>query len=393
MAQEKIVIVSGARTPVGRFQGALATQSAPMLGAVATRAAVERAKITQAQVNELLFGTVLPAGAGQAPARQVALGAGLDIGTQCTTINKVCGSGMKAAMIAHDQLKAGSCEIVVAGGMESMTNAPYLLPNARAGLRMGHKQIKDHMFYDGLEDAYTGAAMGSFAQNLADKYQLTRAQMDAYALESAKRAQKAAREGYFKAEITPINIKTRKGEVEITEDELPANSDAEKIARLKPAFAEGGTITAANSSSISDGAAALVLTTLEKANELSLKPMAQFVAHTSHAQAPEEFPIAPIEAIRKLLDKTGWDKESVDLFEINEAFAMVTMRAIDALGLDAEKVNIQGGGLVLGHPIGASGARIIVTLLYALQRLGLKRGIACLCIGGGEATAIGIEML
>lgn len=393
MSDESIVIVSGARTPIGNFQGVFSDTTAPQLGAAATKEAVSRAGLTADQIEELIFGCVLPAGLAQAPARQVALGADLDIGTQCTTVNKMCGSGMKAVMLAHDQIKAGSCNIAVAGGMENMTLAPYVVPKVRAGLRLGHGELKDHMFYDGLEDAYTGRLMGSFAQEVADKKDLTREQMDDYAVASLQRAQQAIASGYFRDEIVPVTVKNRKGEREVAEDELPGVADIDKIPKLKPAFAKEGTVTAANSSAISDGAASLVLTTESHAEQLGLKPMARILAHSTHAQHPSEFSIAPVGAIRKVLDKTGWDAQEVDLYEVNEAFAMVALLAMQAFDLDHGKVNINGGACALGHPVGASGARIIVTLMYALRRLQKQKGIASLCIGGGEATALAIEML
>ncbi len=393
MSEESIVIVSGARTPIGNFQGVFANVTAPQLGAVATCEAVKRSGLGVEQIEELIFGCVLPAGLAQAPARQVALGAGLDISTQCTTVNKMCGSGMKAVMLAHDQIKAGSCNVAVAGGMENMTLAPYVLPKVRAGLRLGHGELKDHMFYDGLEDAYTGRLMGSFAQEIADQKGLSRQQMDDYAIASLQRAQEAISAGYFVDEISPVSVKSRKGEFEVAEDELPSVANIDKIPKLKPAFAKEGTITAANSSAISDGAASLTLTTESHAAQLGLTPMARIVAHASHAQAPSEFSIAPCGAISKVLDKAGWDAQMVDLYEINEAFAMVALLAINAFELDHNKVNINGGACALGHPVGASGARILVTLMYALKRLQKRKGVASLCIGGGEATAVAIEML
>lgn len=393
MSQDSIVIVSGARTPIGNFQGAFADTSAPELGAVATKEALVRAGIKAEQVDELIYGCVLPAGLQQGPARQVALGADMPVATQCTTVNKLCGSGMKAVMMAHDQILAGSCEIAVAGGMENMTRAPYLVLKARGGLRLGHGDLKDHMFYDGLEDAYTGRLMGSFAQEVADKKGLTREQMDDYAVASLQRAQAAIEQGHFEEEIVPVRVKTRKGEQLVEIDELPGQASVEKIPKLKPAFKQDGTVTAANSSAISDGAASLVLMRESKAAALGLKPMARIVGHSSHAQHPSEFSIAPVGAVRKLLDKINWAPHEVDLYEINEAFAMVALLAMQAFELDHNKVNIQGGACALGHPVGASGARILVTLMYSLQRLGQKRGIASLCIGGGEATAVAIEML
>jgi acetyl-CoA C-acetyltransferase len=393
MSEESIVIVSGARTPMGGFQGVFSDVAAPELGATATKAAVQLAGIAPDQVDELLFGCVLPAGLAQAPARQVAIGAGLDMSTQCTTINKMCGSGMKATLMAHDQIKAGSSEIAIAGGMENMTRAPYLNLGARSGIRLGHSELKDHMFYDGLEDAYTGRLMGSFAQEMADRSGLTREQMDNYAIESLKRARTAIAEGYFSDEIVPVTVKSRKGDVEVRQDEQPGKANIEKIPQLRPAFSKDGTVTAANSSSISDGAAALVLMTEAMAFKEGYTPMARIVAHSTHARHPSEFTIAPIGSIEKVLDKAGWSTGDVDLYEINEAFAMVTLLAMQKLELDHATVNINGGACALGHPIGASGARIIVTLMYALRRLQKTRGVASLCIGGGEATAIAIEML
>jgi len=388
-----IVIVNGARTAMGGLLGVFATTPAPALGAAATRAALERAGLCGNEVEELIFGCVLPAGVGQAPARQVALGAGMALSTQCTTINKVCGSGMKAVLLAHDQIKAGSCQIAVAGGMENMSLAPYFIPKARAGLRAGHSEIKDHMFFDALEDWDTGRAMGSFAQDTADNNKVTREQMDAYALESLNRAKEAIAKGYFEKEIVPITVKTRKGDEVIRVDEQPGSAQPEKIPKLKAAFKDGGTITAANSSSISDGAAALVLMTESEAKKRNLKPMARIVAHSSNAIQPCDFPIAPIGSIEKVLAKANWKISDVDLFEINEAFAVVAMLAMKKLGIEHSKLNIQGGACALGHPVGTSGARIIVTLMYALQRLGKKKGIASICIGGGEATSIAIEMI
>jgi acetyl-CoA C-acetyltransferase len=375
------------------LMGGLASVSAPELGATATRAVMAQSGLAADAIDEVLFGNVLPAGIGQAPARQVALGADLDISTACTTISKVCGSGMKAVMLARDEIASGSADVVIAGGMESMSRAPYFQSEVRAGLRGGHKELKDHMFFDGLEDAYTGLAMGVFAQEIADKYGLTREQMDAYAIESLSRANTAIENGYFDEEVTPVSVKTRKGTVDVTVDEQPGKAKVDKIPTLKPVFAKDGTVTAANSSSISDGASALLMMTQSKANELGLTPLARLVAHSSHAQQPNEYCLAPIGSVRKLLSKTGWSIEDVDLFEINEAFAMVAMLAIQELGLDSNKVNVNGGACALGHPIGSSGARIIVTLIHALKRLNKQRGIASLCIGGGEATAVAIEII
>ncbi len=393
LSDNDVVIVSAARTPMGGFQGDFTTLTAPQLGSVAIAGALQRAGLGPDQVDEVLMGNVLNAGVKQAPARQAALGAGLPNAVPCTTVSKVCGSGMKAVMLAHDQIRAGSCEVVVAGGMESMTQAPYLLDKAREGLRLGHGEIKDHMFVDGLEDAYTSRAMGTYAQATADEKGYSREQMDAYAIESLVRANQAIAEGYFAGEIEPVVIKGRQGEHSVSVDEQPGKANPEKIPQLKPAFAKDGTITPANSSSISDGAAALVLMSAARARALGLTPMARIVAHSNHAQLPGEFTIAPISAIQKLLEKSNWSAADVDLFEINEAFAMVTMLAIDGLSLDPAKVNVNGGACALGHPIGASGARILVTLLHALRRLGKHRGVASLCIGGGEATAVAVEML
>lgn len=388
-----VVIVSAARTPMGAFQGSLSSMTAPELGAASIASALERAKLDHSQVDEVLMGNVLSAGLGQAPARQAALGAGLDISTPCTTISKVCGSGMKAVMLAYDQIKAGSCDVIVAGGMESMTNAPYFLPKVRAGMRLGHGEIKDHMFFDGLEDASTGKAMGTFAQSTADTFNISRQDMDTYALESLNRASKAIEESYFSKEITALTIKQRGNETIVDTDEQPSKAKPEKIPRLKPAFATDGTITAANSSSISDGAAALAVMSVAKAKELNLAPLAKIMGHVTHAQQPSEFTVAPIGSIQKLINKIDWSLDTIDLFEINEAFAMVTMLAIKELGLDPSKVNVNGGACALGHPIGASGARILVTLLHALKRTGKTRGLASLCIGGGEATSIAIEII
>ncbi|MGH8737968.1 MAG: acetyl-CoA C-acetyltransferase [Burkholderiales bacterium] len=399
MLNDPIVIVSAARTPMGGFQGELKGFTAPELGAAAIRAAVERAGIKAEQVQEVIMGCVLPAGQGQAPARQASLGAGLPLAAGCTTVNKMCGSGMKAAMLAHDLLIAGSMDVVVAGGMESMTNAPYLMPKARSGYRMGHQQVLDHMFYDGLEDAYAkdekggGRLMGSFAEDCADKYQFSRKAQDEFAIASLERAQKANKEGWFAWEITPLAIKAGKEERFVETDEQPFKANFAKIPTLKPAFRKDGTVTAANSSSISDGAAALVLMRRSSADKLGLAPLAMVVGHATHAQEPELFTTAPVGAIKKLLDKTNWKAQAVDLYEINEAFAVVAMAAMREHGLPHEKVNVHGGACALGHPIGASGARIVVTLIGALRKYGGKRGVASLCIGGGEATAMAIELV
>lgn len=395
MTQSDPIVIAGmARTPMGGFQGDLSGATASELGAVAISAATSRAGLSADQIEEVIFGCVLPAGQGQAPARQAALGAGLPLSTVATTVNKMCGSGMKAAMMAHDAILAGSANIVVAGGMESMTNAPYLLPKARGGYRMGHGQIIDHMFMDGLEDAYDkGRLMGTFAEDCAEAFQFTRAEQDAYAIASLERAQKAIANGHFAGEIAAVTVKGRKGDVQVAIDEQPGKAQIDKIPTLKPAFRKDGTVTAANSSSISDGAAALVLMRRSEAEKLGLTPLAAIIGHASHAHEPNLFPTAPIHAMRKLSDKTGWALSDVDLFEINEAFAVVAMASMRELGLPHDKVNIHGGACALGHPIGASGARIMVTLLAALQTHGLKRGIASICIGGGEATAVAIERM
>ena len=394
---DPVVIMSAARTPIGGFQGHFKNLTAAMLGAVAIKAALERASVTGAEVDEIIMGNVLSAGQGQAPARQAALAAGVPDSVGCTTINKMCGSGMKAAMFAHDLLLAGSNSIMIAGGMESMSNAPYLLPKARAGLRLGHSEIKDHLFLDGLEDAYArderGAArlMGSFAEDTATHYQFSRAAQDAFAITSLQRAQSAIRSGRFAPEIAAVTLSSHNEDTTITQDEQPLKANLEKIPRLNPVFRKDGTVTAANSSSISDGAAALVLMRLSEATKRGLAPRARIVGHATHARAPADFTTAPVGAIKTLFAKTGWHSDSVDLFEINEAFAVVTMAAMHDLDLPHDKVNVHGGACALGHPIGASGARILVTLLAALEQYGLKRGVAALCIGGGEATAMAIE--
>ena len=394
MQADPIVIVSAARTPMGAFQGELKNFAAPELGAAAIRAAVERAKLRPDDVQEVLMGCVLPAGQGQAPARQAALGAGLPLATGCTTVNKMCGSGMKAAMLAHDILATGNADVIVAGGMESMTNAPYLLPKARAGLRMGHGQVIDHMFYDGLEDAYDkGRLMGSFAEDCAQKYAFAREAQDQFAITSLARAQKANKEGWFAWELTPMAIKVGKEEKFVEIDEQPFKANIEKIPTLKPAFRKDGTVTAANSSSISDGAAALVMMRRSSAERRGLAPLAVVVGQSTHAQEPGWFTTAPVGAIAKLFQRTGWRAKDVDLYEINEAFAVVTMAAMKEHALPHGKVNVHGGACALGHPIGASGARILVTLIGALRKYGLRRGVASLCIGGGEATAMAIELV
>jgi acetyl-CoA C-acetyltransferase len=392
--RDPIVIVSAARTPVGGFQGELKDVTAPELGAAAIRAAIERAGISFDAVQEVLFGCVLPAGVGQAPARQAALGAGLPTSAAATTVNKVCGSGMKAVMLAHDLILAGSAEIAVAGGMESMSNAPYLLDRARAGYRLGHQRALDHIFLDGLEDAYhKGRLMGTFAEQCAQSYAFTREAQDAYAVTSLTRAQRAIADGSFAAEIVPVIVKSGKTEREVGIDEQPLKAKLDKIPMLKPAFQADGTVTAANSSSISDGAAALVLMRRSEAERRGIQPLAVIAGHATWAQAPSLFTTAPIGAIRRLAERTGWALDEVDLFEINEAFAVVAMAAMRDLNLPHEKVNVHGGACALGHPIGASGARILVTLLSALKKYSLKRGIASLCIGGGEATAVAIERI
>jgi acetyl-CoA C-acetyltransferase len=398
MLNDPVVIVSAARTPMGAFQGELKDLTAPQLGAAAIRAAVERAGIKPEQVQETIMGCVLTAGQGQAPARQAAIAAGLPLSTGSTTVNKMCGSGMKAAMFAHDLLAAGTNDVMVAGGMESMTNAPYLLPKARSGYRMGHQQIIDHMFLDGLEDAYDkGKLMGSFAEDCAGKYSFTREEQDRFAVISLERAQAANKNGWFAWEITPINVNAAinagKNERFMEQDEQPFKANFEKIPTLKPAFRKDGTVTAANSSSISDGAAALVMMRRSTAEKLGLAPLAVVVGHSTHSQEPGWFTTAPVGAIKKLFEATGLSAGKVDLYEINEAFAVVTMAAMKEHGLPHEKVNIHGGACALGHPIGASGARILVTLIGALRKTGGKRGVASLCIGGGEATAMAVELV
>ena len=394
MADDPIVIVSAARTPMGALQGELKEFAAPELGAAAIRAAIERAGVKPEQVQEVIVGCVLPAGQGQAPARQASLGAGLPLSAGCATVNKMCGSGMKAVMLAHDLLVAGTNDVMVAGGMESMSNAPYLLPKARSGYRMGHQQVLDHMFLDGLEDAYDkGRLMGSFAEDCAGKYQFSREAQDKFAVASLERAQRANRDGSFAWETVPIAIKAGKDERFVEHDEAPFKANFDKIPLLKPAFRKDGTVTAANSSSISDGAAALVMMRRSTAERLGLMPLATISGHSTHAQEPGWFTTAPVGAIRKLFDKTGWSADHVDLYEINEAFAVVTMAAMREHKLPHEKVNVHGGACALGHPIGASGARILVTLIGALRKHGGKRGVAALCIGGGEATAMAIELV
>ena len=393
MATEDPVVIAGAaRTPMGGFQGELAGMTGPQLGATAIKAAIERARVRPEEIGEVFMGNVLPAGLGQAPARQASLGAGIPEAIGCTTISKVCGSGMKATMLAHDLIKAGTADIIVAGGMESMSNAPYLLDKARGGYRLGHGRMLDHMFLDGLEDAYDkGRLMGTFAEDCAQSYQFTREAQDAYAIESLTRARRSIESGAFAAEIVPVTVKGRKGDTVIDKDEQPLKASPDKIPTLKPAFRPDGTVTAANASSISDGGAALVLLKRSEAERRGLPILAEIRGHTTHAQAPAWFTTAPVFAIQKLMEKTGWSTRDVDLFEINEAFAVVAMAAMRDLDIPHDKMNVHGGATALGHPIGASGARIIVTLLAALEKYGLKRGVASLCIGGGEATAMAVE--
>lgn len=394
MHEDPIVIAGAARTPMGGFQGDLSGARAPDLGAAAIKAALKRAGVAPEAVDEVYMGIVLPAGLGQAPARQAALGAGLPVAVPATTLNKMCGSGMKAAMLAHDGILAGAGAIMVAGGMESMTNAPYLLDKARGGYRMGHGAVLDHMFLDGLEDAYDkGRLMGTFAEDTATHYQFTREAQDDFALTSLARAKTAIEDGTFDPEVTPVTVKTRKGEVTVERDEQPLKAAPEKIRTLKPAFAKDGTVTPANSSSISDGAAALVLMRRSVAEKRGLAPLAVIRGHATHAHEPCWFTTAPVGAMQKLADKVGWDLKDIDLFEINEAFAVVTMAAMRDLDLPHDKVNVHGGACALGHPIGASGARIMVTLLAALEKYGLTKGVASLCIGGGEATAVAVERI
>jgi len=392
MNEDPIVIVGAARTPMGGFQGDLSEVQAPALGAAAIAAALSRSGLAPDTVDEVLMGVVLPAAMGQAPARQASFGAGIPTAAGCTTVNKMCGSGMKAAMMGHDALLAGSSTVVVAGGMESMSNTPYLMTKARGGFRMGHGQVYDHMFLDGLEDAYdTGKLMGCYAEDTASHYQFTRDQQDAFAIESLSRAKKAIEGGTFDGEVVPVTFSTRRGEVTVDKDEQPLKANLDKIPQLKPAFSKDGTVTAANSSSISDGGAALVMMRRSQAETQGLKPLAIIHAHSTHAQEPAWFTTAPIDAISKVLERAGWQKDGVDLFEINEAFAVVTMAAMRDLDIPHDKVNVHGGACALGHPVGASGARIIVTLMAALEKYDLQKGVASLCIGGGEATAMAIE--
>ncbi|MDH5556099.1 MAG: acetyl-CoA C-acyltransferase [Alphaproteobacteria bacterium] len=392
MSADPIVIVSAARTPMGGFQGELSSVTAPRLGSIAIESALTRANVKGEEVGEVVMGCVLPAGMGQAPARQAAFGAGIPDAVGCTTINKMCGSGMKAAMFGHDLIAAGSADIIVAGGLESMSNAPYLLDRARGGYRLGHGRVLDHMFIDGLEDAYEpGKLMGAYAEDTAEKYQFTREAQDEFAITSLKRAQQATRDGSFAGEIAPVTVKSRKGEVTVEADEQPGKANLEKIPTLKPAFREGGTVTPANSSSISDGAAALVMMRMSEAERRGCKPLAILRAHATHAQAPAWFTTAPIDAIRKVLDRAGWDKDEVGLYEVNEAFAVVTMAAMRDLDIPHDKMNVHGGACALGHPVGASGARIMATLMAAMAKYDVDRGVASLCIGGGEATAVALE--
>jgi len=392
MSSDAVVIVAAKRSPLGAFQGSLSGASGTDLGAAAIRACIEASGIDADAISEVLMGCVLPAGLGQAPARQASIKAGIPLSIGCTTLNKVCGSGMKATMLGNDLIKAGSAGIVICGGMESMSNAPYLMPKARSGYRMGHQEVLDHMFFDGLQNPSDGNMMGYFAEETARKYSFSREDQDAFAVESVNRARTAAANGSFDAEITPVTISGRKGDVTIVEDEGPAAADLEKIATLRPAFAKDGTVTAATSSSISDGAAALILMSASDAKKRGLQALATIIGHSGFAHEPEWFTTAPVFAIKALHEKLGWTPDNVDLYEINEAFACVTMAAMTDVGLDHAKVNVNGGACALGHPIGATGARIIVTLLHALRNRNLKRGVASLCIGGGEAVAIGIEI-
>ncbi|SFN29138.1 thiolase family protein [Marinobacter pelagius] len=393
MNSNDVVIAGSARTPMGGMMGSLSSVRSPDLGAISIKAAIERSGLQPADIQEVIMGCVLPAGLGQAPARQASRASGIPDSSGCTTINKMCGSGMQAVIMAHDQIKAGTNNIMIAGGMENMSQAPYLLPKARAGMRMGHGQVMDSMFLDGLEDAYEGGLMGVFAQRTADKFDISRQAMDEFAIGSLQKSLAAIENGWFKDEIVPVTVSGRGGDTEVDTDEQPGNAKPEKIPQLKPAFAKDGSVTAANSSSISDGASALVLTSAAEADARGLTPQARIVAHATNARLPSEFTIAPIGSIEKVLKKAGWTLDDVDLFEINEAFAVVTLAAINELKLPAEKVNVHGGACALGHPIGSSGSRIIVTLINALKQRGLKRGVASLCIGGGEATAVAIELI
>ena len=392
MSSDPVVIVAAKRTPVGAFQGVLSGATAPELGAAAIRAAIAETGIEASDIDQVLMGCVLPAGLGQAPARQAALAAGIPAGTPCTTVNKMCGSGMMTIMLGHDLIRAGSAAVVVAGGLESMSNAPYLLPKARGGYRMGHQQVLDHMFFDGLQDPFEGEMMGHFAENTADKYAFSREAQDAFAIESATRAKRAVADGSFSAEIATVTVKSRKGEHAVEEDETPGTVSIEKIPSLRAAFRKDGTVTAASSSSISDGASALLLMTAVEAKRRGLTPLATIIGHSSFAQEPAWFTTSPVFAVKMLHEKLGWDTGNVDLYEVNEAFAVVTMAAMHDVGIDHAKINVNGGACALGHPIGASGARITTTLIHALRARNLQRGIASLCIGGGEAVAIGIEI-
>lgn len=392
MSSDPVVIVAAQRTPIGTFQGVLSGASAPELGAAAIAAAITKSGIDAADVDQVLMGCVLPAGLGQAPARQAALNAGIPTATACTTVNKMCGSAMATIMLGHDLLKAGSASVVVAGGLESMSNAPYLLPKARRGYRMGHQEVIDHMFYDGLQDPWQGLMMGHYADATAEKYGFSRDDQDAFAIESVSRAQAAVAAGTFVDEIAPVTIKSRKGDDTIAIDETPGAVSIDKVPTLRPAFGKGGTVTAATSSSIADGAAATVLMTESDANRRGIEPLARLLGHSSFAQEPEWFTTAPVAAIKNLQKRLGWSPNDVDLYEINEAFAVVTMAAMQDVGIEHNKVNVNGGACAMGHPIGATGTRITTTLLYALRERQLKRGIASLCIGGGEAVAIGVEL-
>ena len=393
MSSDPIVVVAARRTPIGGFQGVLSGATAPDLGAAAINGAIADSGVDAADVDQVLMGCVLPAGVGQAPARQAALSAGIPVGTACTTVNKMCGSAMMTIMLGHDLIKAESATVVVAGGLESMTNAPYLLPKARRGYRMGHQEVIDHMFYDGLQDPWEGQMMGHYAENTAEKYGFSREEQDNFAIESVTRAQAAVADGTFADEISPVTIKTHKGEVTIESDETPGAVSIDKIPTLRAAFKKDGTVTAATSSSISDGAAATILMTASEAERRGLEPLARLLGHSSFAQEPAWFTTAPVSAIKKLHESLGWNPDDVDLYEINEAFAVVTMAAMHDLGLDHSKVNVNGGACALGHPIGATGARITTTLLHALKARNMKRGVASLCIGGGEAVAIGVEII
>ncbi len=394
MAENSIVIVGMSRTPMGGFQGDFATTPAPILGSTAIKGAMDQTNIDPKDIDQTYMGCVLPAGIGQAPARQASIGAGIPLSTACTTVNKMCGSGMEAIILAHNAISAGAANIVVAGGMESMSNSPYLLPKMRSGTRLGHAEVKDHMFLDGLEDAYDkGKLMGVFAEKTAEKYKFSREAQDEFAITSLSRANQAISDGHFKSEISPVTVKTRKGDIVVDTDEQPGKARIEKIPTLRPAFSKDGSVTAANSSSISDGASAVVMMTSDEAIKRGLNPIARIVAHSVHAQEPNWFTTAPVGAMKKLYKKTGWNDSDVDLYEINEAFAVVTMAAMHDLNISHDKVNVHGGACALGHPVGSSGSRILITLIAALKTHGKKRGIASLCIGGGEATAVAVEVL